>query len=191
MPKKYRLLASRTRVEAYQLLGHLIIVVEGELPSPGFEVDIEQRPQHGGLASYQIVRRAKAGLWPEVVTPFRYGEMFEVEALPAEIELVHAEGADRVVVLAERPPAPYEPAETAQQGVEAPVPSGPLEHVATGFSPALSFDEAFADALQNLPSFQPGHPDQLATVRVEEIGALFGGVAGFHQMYVKVKRQIG
>ena len=188
MAKKRSLLANRTKVEAVQLLGHLLIVVEGELPSPGFEVDIEQRPQHDGLPSYQIVRRAKAGLWPEVVTPFRYGEMFEVDALPEAIELVHAEGADTVVVQAERT-APFEP-QSAAQGEEAPAPSGPLEHVATGFSPALSFDEAFADALQNLPSVPLGHPDQLATVKVEEVGALFGGIAGFHQMYVKVKRQI-
>ena len=190
MPKKRSLLARRTTVEAYRFLGQLIIVVEGALPSPGYEVDIEQRPSHDGLQSYQIVCRAKAGMWPQVVTPFRYGEMFEVDGVPEQIELVHAEGSDTVVVAEERPGAPMGEHEVSQLGQPTREHEGPISHTATGFSPALSFDEAFADALQNLPSHEPSHPDQMASVRVEEIGALFGGIAGFHQMYVKVKRQI-
>ena len=59
---------------------------------------------------------------------------------------------------------------------------------ATGFSKKLSFDEAFADALANLPTIEPEHPDTLETVRVVEIGGLFGGIAGFHDLYVRVCR---
>ena len=190
MPKKRSLLARRTTVEAYRFLGQLIIVVEGSLPSPGFEVDIEQRPTHEGHQSFQIVCRAKAGMWPQVVTPFRYGEMFEVDGVPEQIELVHAEGSDTVVVRLDRPSMPFDEDDVSQLGQPEREHAGPVVHTATGFSPALSFDEAFADALQNLPSHEPTHPDQMAAVRVEEIGALFGGIAGFHQMYVKVKRQI-
>ena len=51
---------------------------------------------------------------------------------------------------------------------------------ATGFSKTLSFDEAFADAIARLPQITPEHPDTLETVRVAEIGGLFGGIAGFH-----------
>jgi len=188
MPKKRSLLAQRTKIEAYRFLDHLVVVVEGLLPNPGHDVDIEQRPSHDGLASFQVVRRARAGMWPEVVTPFRYGELFEVEQVPNEIEVVHAEGADRVSVRTDRVGL-ADPALQGQPAVEQPV-RGPVIHSATGFSPALSFDEAFADALQNLPSHEISHPDEMARVRVEEIGALFGGIAGFHQMYVKVRREI-
>ena len=187
MPKKKSLLASRRVIEANRFLGQIVIVVEGELPTPGWEVDIEQRQSHEGTLSFQVVRRAKPGMWAQVQTPFRYGEMFEVEQVPDEIEVLHAEGVDRVVVI-DRKSARKIPEDTAQGG--APAEEPPVEHVATGFSPSLSFDEAFADALQNLPGVQPTHPDQMVSVKVEEIGALFGGIAGFHQMYVRLRRQI-
>jgi hypothetical protein len=58
---------------------------------------------------------------------------------------------------------------------------------ATGMSSRLSFDEAFADALANLPYSPPSHPDQLTSVKVTEVGGLFGGFAGFHHLYVKVE----
>lgn len=185
MPKKKSLLAQRTSVDAHRFLGHLVIVVEGTLPSPGYEVDIEQRPTHEGLASFQVVRRAKPGMWAQLQTPFRYGELFELEAVPDEIELVHAEGADRVPVRADvgEGAAPGDPLQGQPGG------QGPTVHTATGFSMALSLDEAFTDALQNLPP-HPARPDQMAQVKVEEIGALFGGIAGFHQLYVKIKREI-
>ena len=57
-----------------------------------------------------------------------------------------------------------------------------------GFSKKLSFDEAFADAIARLPKIEPSHPDTLETVRVVEIGGLFGGIAGFHDLYVRVCR---
>lgn len=189
MPKKRSLLAQRTKIESYRFLDHLVVVVEGQLPNPGYDVDIEQRPSHDGLTSFQVVRRARPGMWPQVVTPFRYGELFEVESVPNEIEVVHAEGADRVPVRTDRVGL-ADPALQGQPSVEQQEPSGPVVHSATGFSPALSFDEAFADALQNLPTHEHVHPDEMARVRVEEIGALFGGIAGFHQLYVKVRREI-
>jgi hypothetical protein len=59
---------------------------------------------------------------------------------------------------------------------------------ATGRSWKLSFDEAFADAVAQLPALEPGHPDVLETVRVVEIGALYGGLAGLRELYVRVRR---
>jgi hypothetical protein len=64
----------------------------------------------------------------------------------------------------------------------------PAEDVATGYSSKLSFDEAFAEAVARLPRLDPAHPDMLQTVRVTEIGGLFGGFAGQHRLYVTVKR---
>jgi hypothetical protein len=53
-------------------------------------------------------------------------------------------------------------------------------------SAALSFDEAFAKAIENLPPSAPPHPDALTTVTVDHIGAMFGGIAGFHHLVVRV-----
>lgn len=62
---------------------------------------------------------------------------------------------------------------------------------ATGFSADLSFDEAFRDALAGLPPLDDsGVADQLATVRVIDIAGLFGGIAGFHHLAVRVRRTV-
>jgi hypothetical protein len=52
----------------------------------------------------------------------------------------------------------------------------------------MSFDEAFADAIANLRPSLPDHPDALSRVEVVDIGGLFGGLAGFHHLFVKVRQ---
>jgi hypothetical protein len=59
---------------------------------------------------------------------------------------------------------------------------------ATGFSASQSFDEAFARARANLPQLPPGVPDALEEIKVLEIGALFGGIAGFNHLFVRISR---
>jgi hypothetical protein len=57
---------------------------------------------------------------------------------------------------------------------------------ATGYSDAFSFDEAFKDALSNLPPDPHPLPDKLTTVRVTGSGAQLGGLIGFHRLYVSI-----
>ena len=57
-----------------------------------------------------------------------------------------------------------------------------------GFSKNLSFDEAFASALESLPATTTKTADAMDRVQVVEIGGLFGGIAGFHDMYVRIRR---
>lgn len=57
---------------------------------------------------------------------------------------------------------------------------------ATGYSYAFSFDEAFQDAVSNLPPDDRGIMDWLTTVHVESIGAEYGGIAGIMRMRVSV-----
>jgi hypothetical protein len=59
---------------------------------------------------------------------------------------------------------------------------------ATGRSHNLSFDEAFADAVRNLPPREPSHPDEMDVVVVTEIRGEFGGIAGFQDLVVKIRR---
>ena len=59
---------------------------------------------------------------------------------------------------------------------------------ATGFSRNLSFDEAFANAVANLPPIEPPVPDALSRVEVLEIGGLFGGIVGFNDLFRRICR---
>jgi hypothetical protein len=58
---------------------------------------------------------------------------------------------------------------------------------AIGLSKNLSYDEAFADALKNLPPSKNPHPDQRLDVTVIESTGQFGGFAGLHQLAVKIR----
>lgn len=67
--------------------------------------------------------------------------------------------------------------------------------VATGVSKGgptgWSFEEAFNDAIAQLGSAAPSIPDWLDSYTVVEIGARLGGVAGFNDLLVTVKRPEG
>jgi hypothetical protein len=58
---------------------------------------------------------------------------------------------------------------------------------AIGYSESFSFDEAFQEAVKNLPASMPPYPDYLSSVVVIETGAVFGGIAGIRKLYVKVR----
>jgi hypothetical protein len=98
----------------------------------------------------------------------------------------HAEGADKVTI-EDYSSELQAYAETLRGSPDRPCPPGADE--ATGFSSNLSFDEAFAQALANLPPLNlTGTADVLVRVQVVEIGGLFGGIAGFNDLFVRVCR---
>jgi hypothetical protein len=97
----------------------------------------------------------------------------------------HGEGSDAVSIEdGGEQLAPYVRAVTG--GAEKPCPPGADE--ATGFSKKLIFEEAFAKALAALPPVQSPVADALERVEVVEIGGLFGGFAGFHDLFVRICR---
>jgi len=55
-----------------------------------------------------------------------------------------------------------------------------------GYSDSFCFDEAFENAVQNLPKDDNPFPDKLIKITVESIGAELGGIAGFHRMVVRI-----
>jgi hypothetical protein len=77
---------------------------------------------------------------------------------------------------------PVAGAELAAAGEER---AGPVGRIVVGRSASLSFQEAFANAVSQIPV--QAFADALLRVRVEEIGGEFGGIAGFHHLYVKVR----
>jgi hypothetical protein len=169
--------ASRSGIRAFSFPGHLVVAAEGEVPTPCYQVEVDRLvPGRGAAAEYSL----KQCLDPrvrciQVVTPYQVSQVFAEQHVPDEITVHHADGSDRVRV--EPLEEPVAGAELAEAGADRTV---------IGYSDHLSFQEAFAHAVAQIP--MPSGPDALLRVRVEEIGGEFGGIAGFHHLYVKVRK---
>ncbi len=240
--------AVRTAIHAFYSHSQLLIVAEGELPSPEYEIDISQVTAEEGAPTSALTRRPRPGTedTPPQKTPFRYGEIFSIGRPPENVLVRHAAGFDEVSVEFTRqdlvdivlslsagdvevsipdasqegdeidnmktgrhapvpPPPPHAAAIDDSFGPphdEAPVMSRPLTgsekagilsdiavryRESIGYSNKLSFDEAFADAIKKLPPSSAKFPDMLETVEVVQIGASFGGIAGFHRLEVRIR----
>jgi len=178
-------LARRTTLRAYRVEKYVLIVAAGELPTPGFDVDIVQSLLTIFPPQFSVVQCPRPGIWPDVITPYRYAESVPFPVDQDTVTVHHAEGRDEVKI--EESPkelAAYAQAITGPADRVRP----PREDQATGFSRKLSFDEAFANAVDSLPPIDPPVADALSRVEVLEIGGLFGGIAGFHDLFVRIRR---
>ena len=63
-------LADRTSLQAFRAGRYLLIVAEGDLPTPGYDLDIQQSPIRIFPQHYNLVRRERPGIWPDVVVPY-------------------------------------------------------------------------------------------------------------------------
>ena len=181
-------LARRTSIRAFRAAPNQVLVVaEGDLPSPGYRVDIQQSPLKIFPPQFNLVRCPLPGFWIQVITPFKYSETVRYPQDQSVITVHHADGADEVKIEeCGRELSGYVQAMTGDSA--RPCPPGADE--ATGFSRNLSFEEAFSDALSKLPPLEPNGADQLERVEVLEIGGLFGGIAGFRDLFVRVCRTV-
>jgi hypothetical protein len=175
-------LATRRSIRAFRIGPRVLIVAEGDLPHPGYSAKITQRPEEIFPPWYQVLRCSRPGIFPQVIVPYKVSLTINHPEDRDVVRVFHAEGEDDVKI--EACPDELSAYGAVVGGVACP--EGADE--ATGFSKALSFDEAFADAISKLPKLEPTHPDMMETVRVAEIGGLFGGIAGFHDLYVRVCR---
>jgi hypothetical protein len=161
-------------VRAFSFPGHLVVIAEGEVPTPCHRVVIEQRFFEPEPPAPPLNYAVEQCLDPRVrcvaaVTPYKESEIFDVTEAPETISVAHAGGIDQIHV----EPLPEPPVGADGDGT------------AVGRSRSLSFQEAFADAVRQLP--MPNFPDALLGVEVVEIGGEFGGIAGLHHLYVKVR----
>jgi hypothetical protein len=179
-------LAGRDRIRAFRVDQNVLLIAEGELPSPGFQADIRPNPRRIFPQQFDLVRCRRPGIFPQVVTGYRHAESVPFPAGQDVITVHHADGSDQVPIQ-EYGPELDEYAAVLRGSPDYQCPPGADE--ATGFSPNLSFDEAFADALANLPPLDlGGTADVLVRVQVVEVGGLFGGIAGFNDLFVRVCR---
>ena len=177
-------LAERTTIRAFRSGRYLLIVAAGDLPSPGYDLDIEESPIRIFPPQFNLLRRQRPGICPAVLQPYRYGEVFLYPPDQPIVTVHHRDGADAVEI----EPCGDDLADfTAVVARRQDQPGGSRVRESTGMSRSLSFDEAFAQALDSLPPPTTDHPDQLTTVVVVETGGLFGGFAGFHHLYVRIE----
>jgi hypothetical protein len=176
-------LAQRTAIRAFRAGRYVLIVAQGDLPTPGYDVDIAPSPLRIFPQQFNLLRRERPGIWPQIVTPYRYGEAVVFPDDQPVVTVHHADGQDRVPI--EQCGDELRDFAAAVSGSpDLPCPAGAVQ--ATGFSRNLSFDEAFSDALAGLPPVET--PDALTRIRVLEVGALLGGIAGFRDLFVRVCR---
>lgn len=64
-------LAQRNTIRAFRSGPKVVIVAEGDLPSPGYDAKITQRPEKIFPPWYQVLRCARPGFFPPVVVPYR------------------------------------------------------------------------------------------------------------------------
>lgn len=178
--------AQRDTIRAYRASSQVLVVVEGELPSPGFSVKIVQRPERIFPPFYEVQQCPLPGFFAQVIVPYKVSLTVNHPEDQDVVTVFHADGKDEVKIQAAGEDLSAYDAIVGGDSADRACPDGSDQ--ATGFSKALSFDEAFADAIAKLPPIEAQHPDMLETVRVAEIGGLFGGIAGFHDMYVRVCR---
>jgi hypothetical protein len=178
-------LAERNRIRAFRAGRYLLILAEGDLPTAGYEVDIELSPLDVFPPQYQLLRRERV-LLPRVVVPYRYGEVVIYPEDQPTVTVDHADGQDEVnIETCGQDLADFAALVSGEAGETS---SRSAAAEAIGMSRRLSFDEAFANALANLPPATPPHPDALTRVQVVDTSGLFGGLPGFHHLVVRVRR---
>lgn len=178
-------LATTTEVRALQVGEHLVVAVEVELPTPGWDVEIQQSLLDVEPPGFTVLQCMRPGAWPRVVDRRRASEVFRVGTRRDEVVVADAADQQRRVPVEDL--FEVEPGMAARLAPPPPDDEG-AEAEAVGMSRNLSFDEAFADAIRNLGGPMSMHPDELTTVSVVDISAMFGGIAGFHHLVVRVRR---
>lgn len=182
-------LARRSRIRAFRAGRYLLVLAEGDLPTPGYEVDIVPSPPMTWPPQYDLLRRERPGVWAREITPYTHSEVVVHPEDVPRVTVHHVDGEDEVAVeeCGEDLEA-FRALVTSAPG-DADAWAAPAE--ATGMSRRLSFDEAFARALANLPRSVPQPPATLTRVEVVEVGGLFGGFAAFHHLVVRVRQTAG
>jgi len=90
-------LAKRTAIYAFYSRSQLLIIAEGELPTPDFDLDIGQ-VEEGERPTFELRARRRPGPATGETTPFRYGEIFSIGRPSELITLRHVDGDDNVPV---------------------------------------------------------------------------------------------
>ena len=178
-------LAQRTRIRAFRAQQYVLIIAEGELPTAGFDVDIAESPLRSFPPQFTLLRCPPPGIRRQVATPYRHAATVRFPADQPTVTVHHADGTDQIdIEKCGKELADY--VRVISGDADHPFPERADQ--ATGFSKKLSYDEAFANALANLPPLESPAVAGSEKIQVVKIGGLFGSIAGFHDLFVRVCR---
>ena len=172
-------LAEVEHAAAMWIDGQVRIQVSGEVPESCWVVEIEQSPLDVWPPHFLVNRHRTSPICAQVMTPYVVANCFVTGQRPEQITLVHKGGQMEVEV---------------KDGAETPVVARPGDadgeyDEAEGRSHRrFSFDEAFTNAVAALPVPDQAVADQLENIVVAEIWGEVGGIAGSHDLVVRVRR---
>jgi hypothetical protein len=177
--------ATRQKAAAFWLGDGVLITASGETPESCWDVTIEKSLLTVWPPEFALVQCRTQGLCLEVMTPFTVSEFFNMNERPNSVVLHWRDGHDDLTVedIPTQQLVPFGPADAGREV------AGPDVDEAVGMSRRMSFDDAFADAINRLPRWTASHPDEMSVVAVVEIGAWYGGIAGFNHLVVRVRRR--
>ncbi|MGV0745827.1 hypothetical protein [Mycolicibacterium sp. XJ870] len=90
--------ASRRTIRAHRAGSYVLIVAEGDLPTRGYDADIEQNPIRIFPPHYDVLQRERPGIWPQVVVPYTRAEFVPYPEDQPVITVHHADGQDEVKI---------------------------------------------------------------------------------------------
>ncbi|MEO5935754.1 MAG: hypothetical protein ABIP81_00930 [Terriglobales bacterium] len=163
-----QVLANKDIARSFYVQGRHVMLVQGNKPW-GTEVELSETGFDRGISNLTLA------MAQDVTTPIsaRYylvQPVFAKGPMRSAIRLIHQAGRELI---------PVEPLVC-----RAVTPTGP----ATGFSQDFRFDEAFEDALRQLPAFQAASRAlPLPLIDVVAMGAVYGGFAGFSRFFLRLE----
>lgn len=183
-------------VQAFYHNGTLAIFATGTVPTPCHGVTIKRALVTVEPPQFTLVQCRRPGICSDVATPYTVSQLFAIGTYRPVVVVAHAGGQDEVAVEHVRE---YQPqGQMSPLGGEVPVPyvfppstarNSNADGIATGYSARFDFGDALREAIAALPPNPHIYPDQLSTVTVLEVGAELGGIAGFHHLFVRVRRE--
>lgn len=158
------ILASRHSARCFYIQGRHIIIASGPKPA-GSEVVL--------FESHPAVRLSLTGIASDLMVDTYYlvRPIFSPGPMLAHVRIHHRAGSDLL---------PVEPVACA----------GDCRTCPTGCSQSFRLDEAFADALRQLPMFAKADTSRpLPLVDLVAMGALYGGFSGFSRLFVRLRER--
>ena len=158
-------LALKTIACSYYAQGSHVMLIQGDKPA-GCEVSLREGGFQLGISNLTLSLDDVADT-PDVDRYYLLRPVFSNGPMRTSIRLVHRDGQELI---------PVEPLSCRRHSR------------ATGASQTFCFDEAFEDALRQLPPFNGANTQAaLPLVDIVAMGALYGGFSGFSRLFLRVE----
>jgi hypothetical protein len=203
-------LGNAEKISAFYVPGFLVFYAQGvRRPNVCYKVRIKQSPFRIYPPMYDLLVCVERGIFctQQVPPPISVWQILPSGEPPEDYTYVNTQDGREKVEIVKIKIGAQDAASAAAVGGEMPFPfslagvpglfkrfrkgikDDPAETdferiEATGYSEDFKFDEAFNDAVQQLP--ETNIPDWQDVIHVDDVGAIIGGIAGVRTMYVKI-----